>query len=217
MRKQLAQAVLEAVGADANLVFPLVDWIDPDDTTDRESGAERKYYQQRDPPYEPRNGLLLGIDELAMVRGFETLTRTQWTALRRLVTVLPTTDLRINLNTAPPELLNALGASVNASGLGDTVVRARDTRPIQNIAEISQLPGVNALPPLVRAIFDVRSTYFRVHAVGAAGDARRGIAMTVDRPRGSTRLRVVDWSEEGAAIALTSSEASGGIPSSPAP
>ena len=217
MRKQLLQSVLAAVGAEENLAFALVDWVDFDDTSDRESGAEREYYQRRDPPYEPRNGLLLSFDELAMIRGFETLTRTQWTALRRIVTVLPTTDLRINLNTAPAELLNAIGSSVNASGLGDTIARFRETQPVSSIAELAQLPGMNALPPLVRAIFDVRSTHFRIHAVGGAGDARRGIAVTVERPRGATRLRVVDWSEESASIALTSSGSSAGIPGSSLP
>ncbi|MGH7804663.1 MAG: type II secretion system minor pseudopilin GspK [Candidatus Binatia bacterium] len=217
MRKQLLQAILGSVGADENLAFALVDWVDFDDMSDRESGAERQYYQRRDPPYEPRNGLLLGFDELAMVRGFETLTRTQWTALRRIVTVLPTTDLRINLNTAPGELLNAIGSSVNAAGLGDTIVRARETRSVMSIAEMAQLPGMSALPPLVRAAFDVRSTYFRIHAVGGAGDARRGVAVTVERPRGGTRLRVVDWSEEAASIALTSSGSSAGIPGSSLP
>ena len=215
MRKQLLQSVFESVGAEPNLVFPLVDWVDVDDETERESGAERRYYQGREPPYEPRNGLLLGFDELAMVRGFETLTRVQWSALRRLLTVLPTSDLRINLNTVPPDLLNAIGSSVNATGLGDIVARARETRAIANIAEMNQLPGFSALPPLVRAIFDVRSTYFRIHAVGAAGDARRGVAVLVERPRGSTRLRVIDWSEEAAAVALTSSAPSAGIGVSP--
>jgi general secretion pathway protein K len=217
MRKQLLQSVLESVGADPNLVFALVDWVDVDDVTDRESGAERNYYQRREPPYEPRNGFLLGFDELAMVRGFETLTRSQWSALRRLLTVLPTADLKMNLNTAPQELLNAIGASVNAAGLGDTIVRARETRPVTNVAEMNQLPGFSALPPLVRATFDVRSTYFRIHAVGAAGDARRGIAVLVERPRTATRLRVVDWSEEAAAVALTSSAPSAGIGASPQP
>jgi len=214
MRKQLVQAIFDGVGADPNLVFALVDWIDPDDNTDRETGAETGYYEQRTPPHRARNGPLLSIDELAWVRGFEALTRPQWVGLRRLVTVLPTTELRLNVNTATPELLNLVGTALGVGGFGDAVVSARENAPITSLTAMNQLPGFGVLPPLVRSIFDVRSTYFRIHAVGAAGDAQRGLDVTVERPRASTRITVLDWREESSSVALTStgsSDAIGGL------
>jgi general secretion pathway protein K len=211
MRKQLVQAILEGVGADPNLVFPLVDWIDADDNVERASGAEQQYYAQRTPPYRPRNGPLLSFEEIASVRGFEMLTRAQWVGLERLVTVLPTTELRLNVNTASVELLNLVGGALGAGGFGDAVAGVRETAAIESLVALNQVPGFGVLPPLVRSIFDVRSTHFRIHAVGEAGDARRGLAVTVERPRAATKLTVLDWREEAASVSLTSMGSSGAI------
>ncbi len=79
--QDLFQGVLAALGLDINLLFPLVDWLDSDDEVSGKSGAEREYYASLKPPYEPRNGRLLNIEELQLVRGFGDLTREQWAAL----------------------------------------------------------------------------------------------------------------------------------------
>lgn len=49
----------------ADAVF---DWIDPDDDP-RSEGAESETYQGLSPPYEPRNGKIVAMEELLLVRG----------------------------------------------------------------------------------------------------------------------------------------------------
>jgi hypothetical protein len=46
----------------------ILDWVDEDDR-ERQYGTESFYYQSLDPPYSPRNGPLVSVDELLNVRG----------------------------------------------------------------------------------------------------------------------------------------------------
>src|SRR6202008_1217408 len=43
-RKMLFQGILTAAGLDVNLLFPLLDWLDPDDEVTSKEGAESEYY-----------------------------------------------------------------------------------------------------------------------------------------------------------------------------
>jgi len=208
-RKTLFQGVLSALGLDVNLLFPLLDWLDPDDEVSGQSGAERDYYQALEPPYEPRNGRMLNLEELQLVRGFSELTREQWTALRTAVTVLPNEELQINVNTAPELLLTALLGAVDNPAAGKAIVAQRQDHPFQNAQELNQLPGFGQLPPQVRPIFTLRSAYFTIHAAGIAAAVTRGLAV-LERRAGS-RLEVLDWREESGSVSLTTSRPSDGI------
>lgn len=46
----------------------ILDWLDTDDEP-RSDGAEFDYYQGLNPPYEPRNGPIVALEELLLVRG----------------------------------------------------------------------------------------------------------------------------------------------------
>ncbi len=54
------------------LTDSLLDWTDADNSA-RPSGAERDFYEQREPPYRPPNRALRQFSELRLIRGFETL------------------------------------------------------------------------------------------------------------------------------------------------
>lgn len=215
MRKQLFQGILEALEIDKNLLFPVLDWLDPGDDTDRESGAESPYYLGLTPPYLPRNGRLLGVDELALVKGCELLSREQWLALRSLVTVLPSDELKINVHTAPELLLLALFTAIDNESAGRTLVSQRAEQPFQNAAGLRQFLDSYNVAPLVRDKFDVRSTIFTIHAQGSAGGVERGLAVTEQRPSGvfPPRLVVLEWREETAPFTLTSPGSSAGMKS----
>jgi general secretion pathway protein K len=208
-RKTLFQGVLTALGLDVNLLFPLLDWLDPDDEVSGQSGAERDYYQDLNPPYEPRNGRMLNLDELQLVRGFSELTRDQWAALRTAVTVLPNEELQINVNTAPELLLTALLGAVDNPAAAKAIVAQRQDHPFQNPQELNQTPGWGQLPPQIRSIFTMRSAYFTIHAAGIAAAVTRGLAV-LER-RAGTRLEVLDWREEPGSVSLTTSPPSDGI------
>ena len=68
-RFQAARTLLMGVpGMTEDVADAILDWIDEDDEP-REYGAEYDYYASLTPGYEPRNGPLLTIEELLLVRG----------------------------------------------------------------------------------------------------------------------------------------------------
>jgi general secretion pathway protein K len=208
-RKMLFQGVLSALGLDINLLFPLLDWLDPDDEVSGKSGAEREYYESLKPPYQPRNGRMLNIEELQLVRGFGDLSREQWVALRTMVTVLPTDDLQINVNTAPEPLLTALLTAVDNAAAAKAIVSQRETQPFSDARDLNQIPSWAQMPQAVRSYFTLHSFYFTIHALGTAADVSRGIAV-LER-RSGLRLEVLDWRDEPATVSLTSPGPSDGM------
>ncbi len=212
MRKALFQGILAALDLDTNLIFPLLDWLDPDDEVSSDKGAESEYYLGLTPVHLARNGRLLTFDELALVKDFGQLTPEQWTGLRGLVTVLPNSDLRINVNTAPELLLTAIFTALDHQGLGRTIVKDREEHPFQK-PDLDNLLNAYQVSGIVRPIFDVRSSLFAIRASGKAGDVERGLAVTeqIRRELFPPRLEILDWREQAGGITLTSPEASGGM------
>ncbi|MCJ7819289.1 MAG: general secretion pathway protein GspK [Syntrophales bacterium] len=102
----------------------------------RLSGAKNAYYLGLDPPYVAKNGKFETVEELAWVRGFEASPLIP--RLSRWLTV-HSSEGRINLNTAPLEVLLAMGfARDNALN----IIATRQTMPLRNFQEIAQT-GVN--------------------------------------------------------------------------
>ena len=98
-----------------NLKLPLTladaiaDWLDADDEPTSEAGAEHAYYQRQLASVAPANRLLVSFDELLPVRGMNT---DRLEKLRPYVAVLPRPG-PVNVNTAPPEVMAALSATMS--------------------------------------------------------------------------------------------------------
>jgi general secretion pathway protein K len=95
-------------------------------------GAKSAYYLSLDPPYVAKNGRFETVEELAWVRGFEASPLipqlSRWLTVRRI-------ESGINLNTAPLEVLLAMGfARDNALD----IITARQAMPLRNFQEIGQ-------------------------------------------------------------------------------
>lgn len=213
MRQQLFQGILEVLGLEPNLLYPLLDWLDPGDDSDRESGAEAPYYLGLRPPYVPRNGRFVSLEEVALVKGFELLTWEQWNAFRSIVTVLPNEELHVNVNTASPLLLRALFLAFDAEAAGEALVGQREEAPFGNAGELRQFLTSWQIPPLASAKFDVRSQTFTIYATGTSGDVEQRIGVTeeIRRQQFPPRLSVLAWREGAAPPSLTSEGASGGM------
>ncbi len=208
-RKTIFQSILAAVGLEPNLIFPLLDWLDAGEDVSGQSGAEAEYYLGLAPPYRPRDGRLLTLDELGLVKGFERLTREQWRALRSVLSVNPDETLRINVNTAPEPLLLAILSAVDAPGVAKTILESRELRPLDDPA-LKELLDSTQIPRPIRSVFATSSTNFTIHGVGVAADVTRGLAVTERRTGG--KLERLEWRDEVArTFTLTSQGASDGI------
>ena len=95
-------------------------------------GAKSAYYLSLDPPYVAKNGKFETVEELAWVRGFEASPLIP--QLSRWLTVR-STEGGINLNTAPLEVLLAMGFARDAAL---NIIATRQTMPLRNFQEIAQ-------------------------------------------------------------------------------
>ena len=95
-------------------------------------GAKSPYYLSLDPPYVAKNGKFETVEELAWVRGFEASPLIPH--LSRWLTV-QTTGAGINLNTAPLEVLLAMGFSREAAL---NILSTRKVMPLRGFQEVPQ-------------------------------------------------------------------------------
>jgi general secretion pathway protein K len=182
--------LLDGLGVEAGqrdvVVDSLQDWRDADELH-RLHGAESDFYLALPVPYRARNAPLQDAAELLQVRGV-TPALYRGTAghpgLGDLVTAAPVSA--INLNTAPPAVLRALGLS--DAEIAD-VVQARVRAPYPTV------PGRFAGRGLT-----VGSAIFRIEAEGRAAGARSRVVAVVQRGRPTAPLEptIVAWRPETA-------------------
>lgn len=130
----------------------LQDWKDPNDLH-RINGAESDYYLKLPVPYRARNGNLGDVAELLQIRGVTPelyFGRSGEPGLAELVTVNGAGQ--VNLNTAPPTVLKALGLS---DAEVSEIVQARSTTPYASVP-----------PRFVGRGLSIASRTFRVEAQG---------------------------------------------------
>lgn len=156
----------------------LADWIDADTDVTFPGGAEDDYYTRLDSPYRPANTALADTSELRLVRGMD---RATWEAVRPFVTALPEEDSRINVNTAPLEVLMALTPEVDR-GQAEAVVALREREPFTSPERFrTQFPGF-AHPDLPTERLVVASEYFLVVSEVTLDRARVTRYSIVHRP-----------------------------------
>jgi general secretion pathway protein K len=165
----------------------LQDWRDANDLH-RLHGAESDVYLRLPVPYRARNGNLQDPAELLQIRG---VTRDIYfgaegrPGLGELVTVAGPVNT-VNLNTAPPAVLKALGLS--EAEISDVVeTRLRVPYP----AVPTRFAGRG---------FTVGSSVFRIEAEGTVGASARSRVVAVvrrGRPGRALDVTVVSWRPEG--------------------
>lgn len=95
-------ALLMRLELDPAITNSILDWLDGDDSP-RIGGAESSYYRTLDPQYGAKNDLFDSVFELKMLRGVDE---------KVFETILPYVTVhgsgKININTAPPDILICL-------------------------------------------------------------------------------------------------------------
>ncbi|MEO8716603.1 MAG: type II secretion system minor pseudopilin GspK [Burkholderiales bacterium] len=165
------QRLLQVLDLPAALANSLADWIDADNETLPQGGAEDAYYQTLQPPTLAANRPLTDVAELALVSGFDERVRAR---LRPFVTALPRFT-PLNVNTAPAEVLVAVvqGLDLDAAR---ALIAQRERAYFRNAAEFSaQLPPGAVAPGNGIA---VSSQYFLASVRVTIGSAEaRGSAL----------------------------------------
>ncbi len=204
-RYRVFKRLFEILGIDPRILVAIVDWIDRDhDPNLTPLGAEISFYLGQTPPVLIRDAPLLTLRELLLVRG---VTPTILARLEGFVTVLPPSDaLKVNINTAPAEVLAALSDEMRADpGVVTSLIDAQLQAPFTN-ANSGALRDVSSrLAEALEHSMDflaTRSAYFRIEAVAEMNDVHRGIVELVKRD--GPKITRVTWTPSSATLALTS-------------
>jgi general secretion pathway protein K len=180
--RNLLRALAE-VDVPQGLDSALRDWIDPDQNPNSMNGAEDAEYLNLDPPYRAANRPFTVVSELLAVRG---MTPQLYDKLRPLVAALPgkpqPVASKVNVNTAPIEVLRALSATPDDAKLAEFDRRRRDD-PVENATELASLIGEGLWgPDVTPAQIDYRSNYFQIQGEVFVGSSRVALYSLIHRP-----------------------------------
>lgn len=144
----------------------LKDWVDQD-TIPSPFGAEDADYESLPMPYLPANGPLSHISEVRLLNGVDAAAKTGLlNELKKVICVLPETNLKVNVNTVTED-----NAVVLSALLGDTlqtgidIVNSRPEEGFTDIDDFLTLSEVRALSltPEQTQWFATTTEYFRLH------------------------------------------------------
>ena len=158
------QRLFGELGVPAALLNAITDWVDADDQTTGEGGAEDNYYlAQTGAPGLAANAPVRRVAELLSVRGADPMLIGR---LRPFVDALdPPTA--INVNTAPAEVLVAAIGGLDATGAA-ALVASRTQMPFGSIADFRS--RLRSDLNIDETILAVRSDWFVVSIEARQGD-----------------------------------------------
>jgi general secretion pathway protein K len=141
-REMQLRRLFIALGLKEELLNPLLDWLDADDI-ERQDGAEGYYYQSLDEPYECANGPFLTIGQLFLVRGMREIERFGEKKEKRLLDYLTIySDGKININTAPREVIESLSEEMDSAQAAE-IVAYRKEEKFKSIDDLRKVPGLD--------------------------------------------------------------------------
>jgi general secretion pathway protein K len=160
----------------------VLDWIDEDQNPVSMHGAEDSEYLNLAPPYRAANRPFTVVSELLAVRG---MTPEVYDKLRPLVAALPgkaAEATKINVNTAPLEVLRALSSAPNEQKLTQFVERRRDD-PVKDDAGLQALITDGTWGADVKKEqLDFASSFFQIQGEIFVGSSRVALYSLIQRP-----------------------------------
>ena len=181
--------LLKQLDLDDAIADAVLDWIDEDITPTGFGGAEDDVYMLETPPYRAANNLMVSSSELMSIKGIDAET---YEKLAPFVATLPVSDTKININTAPAEVLATLTSSLTVAD-GEALVEARGEEGFATLADFTQhsLMINHQIPKNEQDSLDVQSAYFML---GAAAEFDQSIAYlhsVLKRDNNNGEVRVV--------------------------
>ncbi len=153
-----AEALLDALG----------DWVDKDDD-ERKQGAEEPYYRSMQPPYTCRNSQMMSPDELLLVKGMTpkiVYGDQGHEGILNYVTVAGD-DGKINLNTAPLPVLQALSPEITLDMAQELIHFREEQKKKEVFSKTDWYRQVHWLPARIdlgNDLLTVTGKYFQIRA-----------------------------------------------------
>lgn len=189
----LREAQLRRLFRTLNLVEemadPLFDWLDEDDVQ-RLEGAESDFYQGLSSPYRCPNGPLITIGQLFLVKGMYEVNGSDDN--RKLLDYLTIySDGKVNINTAPKEVLECLSNKMDTT-IAEAIVAFRRDGDFTKKEDLRKVPGMDdALYKLVKPWITIKSSAVSIESQGKCRGAVGRIRAIVQRNEKGPR--VIYW------------------------
>jgi general secretion pathway protein K len=163
---QIFQRLLQSFGANPDLAFAVVDWIDEDMDPTYPGGAEDDEYLSKEVPYRAANRPMVSPSELLLVKDF---TPDLYYQLAPYVTALPV-PTAINVNTASAVVLAAVADGLSPADMEALVEQRKETSfdNAQQFLQFGALRDAGAAVPLTSLA--VTSDFFMLQAAARFGD-----------------------------------------------
>ncbi len=175
---QAFRRLLISLELDPLLSDAVQDWLDPDQDVRSTSGAEDIDYLNMTPPYRAANRAFSDISELLYVKGFDTKTVKK---LAPYISALPAKDIRININTAPAELLRILGRNLLSVGDSQRLVNERPQTNGYTVEEFLQHDMMAGEQDIAAPLITNQSNYFLIKSSTEIGRSRMKINSLAER------------------------------------
>lgn len=186
-RQRLVNLLL-AVSIDQTLVDRVQDWID-EDTGNRPGGAEDFDYLALDPPYRTSNQPLASVTELRLMG----LPPEQSAQLMPWITALPTPEAPLNINTAPPGVLQSLSPSLTFAVAESLAITRDEQEGFETVEAFLQAPELAGLGIQGDGL-GVQSSFFEVRVIARYQDKFSYLTSLVHRSRVDGSLQVLSRS-----------------------
>ncbi|WP_181918806.1 type II secretion system minor pseudopilin GspK [Wenzhouxiangella sediminis] len=155
--REAFRRLLEQIGLNPIIAEELADWLDGA-VMPRPGSAANDWYARQDPPYRTAGVLLANASELRWLRSVDAAA---WQALAPLVTALPEPELRINVNTARPEVLAAVVAELDVEQARRVIADGPYSQPVHFIEHPLVAPLIR---PDERVRLGIRSRWYLAQA-----------------------------------------------------
>jgi general secretion pathway protein K len=161
---QLTRLIEQTFPGEANasrLANEMADWLDSNNIVDSVEGAEDPEYRNRRTPNMPA----AHESELRALLSFRAADQPSEPMVWGLFTALPM-GTTLNVNTAPPQVLDAVIGDLAGTAAVQAVLEARQEKPVTAISEVMQLGPLNGLSADEKndlaSLLGVSSEYFQV-------------------------------------------------------
>ena len=192
-RARQLRRLFRILGLPEEKAEPLLDWLDGDGI-ERMNGAESGYYRGLEPAYACPNGEFQTLEQLHLVKGLgqQDLDEIQFGRNLRAFFTLHS-DGKININTAPPEVLQSLSDRMDASA-AEAIVEYRKTQEFRQVNDLSKVPGMTqGVLTGTSQWLTVKSSALCIEGQGTYRDATCSVLAIAAREKDSARTRLLYW------------------------
>jgi general secretion pathway protein K len=193
-RVHQAERLFEILGLEEFRVPPLLDWLDKDGI-ERLDGAESHYYGNLPEPYECGNGPVATPGRLFLIKGFDEIERFGEEGSKRLLDYLTVySDGRVNINTAPREVLESLSDALD-SMVSESILEYREEQEFERVDDLRNVIGMDDLIyEAVRDGISVKGSAYTIEILARCREAAAGVRAVAVKEQ--DELKVVYWRAE---------------------